>query len=284
MEYFVLCISVSLSIIIWPFNRWAMKKGGRTQSIGLVISFTASVLAAAGALITGESPGLNIVMLIGAVMGVAYAVGFCTIIFYCLKIGPSGPTVTLNNLGLIFPVLLSLFFYSNGKTPGALAIIGIAMTVSALILMAFNRSDGDNTMTLKWFKWAIAGWLLSGLSMSAQFLATYYTPKYPYSFAFYAFMTSFIILAVVILVKKDSRPRKEELITGTVTGVINVACTPLLFYLVKHIPAYVVFPINMAAPILAMLLAGHFIYKEKLNHYGWLACICGMVGLIIFNI
>jgi len=285
MIYFVLCLAVGLMIAIWPLNRWAVKHNGRTQSIGLMISLTATILALVGALISGESLFSSASLLFGAIMGIAYSVGFCMIIFYCLKIGPAGPTVMLNNLGLLFPVLLSIFLFSNGTSPTLLTISGIILTILSLVLMSFNKSSDDNvSLSSKWFKWIILGWLLSGISMSSQFLATHYAPENPYSFAFSAFGVSFLVLAGISLAKKDTRPNRVEVIVGVSTGFVNVISTPILFYLLKNIPAYVIYPVIMASPILVMLLAGHFVYKENLNRFGWLACIFGIIGLIFFNI
>lgn len=99
--------------------------------------FDSALASAAVIIISGETIHSWLALLLGAVIGVAYAVGFCMIIFYCLKIGPAGPTVT-----------------------------GILLTILSLILIAGNKVPSENAaVSAKWFRWAILGRLFSGISM-----------------------------------------------------------------------------------------------------------------------
>ena len=285
MSYFVLCIDVALMAIIWPVNRWVMKHDGRTRSIGLAITFAGMICAACGALFSGQPLFSAVGLLYGSITAAAYDFGFCMIIFYCLKIVPSGATATINNFGCMFPVLIGIIAFSNGKSPALFAVLGIASVVVSLILMAFNKTAGETkAASAKWFKWVVLGGLLSGISLGSQFIATQLSPNNPYTFAFSCNLIAFLILVVVSLGMKDTRPKKAEMVAGGITGAINVLGTVILFYLLQNIPGFVIYPVIMTAPVLIMLIVGHYIYKEKMNRFGWAACIIGMVGLVLFNI
>jgi drug/metabolite transporter (DMT)-like permease len=64
----------------------------------------------------------------------------------------------------------------------------------------------------------------------------------------------------------------------------NIVSTVVIFYLVKTIPAFVIYPVIMAAPILAMLVIGNYVYKEKMNVFGWASCLAGTAGLVLLGL
>ena len=49
---------------------------------------------------------------------VAYSVGFYILIMRCLKTGPAGPTITVNNSAMICGVLFGIFFLEPSRTIG----------------------------------------------------------------------------------------------------------------------------------------------------------------------
>lgn len=281
----IFAIAVALYILIWPVNRMAMRRGARTVATGAVISLVGMVLALIFAVIY-KNPVFNAAALLsGLVTGVCYSVGFCIIVFYCLKIGPAGPTVTLNNLGCVGPIIMSIFVMRTAL-PSGFDIAGIICTFSALVLMALNRQKGgdDKSASLKWLLLALAGWAFSTVSLSSQFTATYYAPEAPFTYSFAVFGSSFLILLTVMLIRKERFPTRTELLAGGVSGVINIVATPMTFYLVTKFPAFMVFPALLTAPIVFMLIAGHFVFKERLNIFGWLASFSGLAGIILMNI
>lgn len=285
MNYLLLVADVALLYLMWPVNRWVMKRGGRTRAIGLSLTFAGMVFAAAGAVATGQPFFSAVAVLFGSITAVAYDIGFCLIIFYCLKIGPSAATSTLNSLGFMFPILIGIFVFSAGKSPSAFVIAGIVLTFLSLVLMAFNKTDGaEAAASAKWFRLAFIGFLLSGVTLGSQFIATQLSPDGPYTFAFNANLFAFLIMAVMSFAMKDGRPKKDEMLAGAVTGAVNILSTVILFTVIQKIPAYIFYPVIMAAPIVLMLLTGHFIYREKMNRFGWAACLAGVAGLVLFNL
>jgi len=285
MSYLLLCVDVSLMVLIWPINRWVMKNGGRTRSIGLAITLTGTILSFCGVIFSGQPFFTGATGLYGFITAAAYDFGFIMIIFYCLKIGPSGATATLNNLGFLFPVLLGIFVFTKGKSVSAAAVAGIACVILSLVLMAFNKTKGeDKAANSKWFKWIVLGWLLSGISMGSQFTATQLSPDTPYTYAFNCNLSAFLILLIVSFAMRDMKPRKVDMVAGAVTGAVNILSTVILFYIIKYIPAFVIYPVIMATPIIIMLIIGHYVYKEKMNRFGWAACIAGVTALVLFNI
>lgn len=284
MPYLMLLFSTGLMIAIWPVNRAVMKKGGRAPNIGLTIGLAGALAALAAAKMNGETFFHPQAMLYGALAGVAFSLGYCMIIFYCLKIGPSGPTVMMNNLGMVAPVLLNILFFLGGAKPSVFAGAGLLLSLAALILMAFNSSGDSGKPSMKWFGWVLLGFFLSGISMGAQYLAAKSVPNLPYSYAFTCQSVTFVILLVVCAARGSVLPTKAEALVGVFSGTIGVVNAGVLFYLIKNMPGYIVFPVVMVTPIVVMLILGHTVYHEKLNRYGVAACVSGLTGIVLLNI
>jgi drug/metabolite transporter (DMT)-like permease len=282
----LLALIVMNSTLLWPLNRWAMMKHARTENIGIVIS---AVLAAGAALVSvlmGKPLMVPSALVLGPLAGIAYAVGFILIIFYCLKIGPSGPTVTINNMGLIWPVLLDLGMFGGGQAIRTSTWAGLIITIIALVLMGRGRAArrGAAPMTKRWAWWALTGWMFSGISMGCQFLSSQYAPQAPFAFVVLMSLVSLAILTTITLVKRNGRFRKEEVIAGGLTGLMMVFGIPATIILLTRMSAAIVFPVTVAGPAILMLLIGHFILKERLSVAGWAASLAGIAGIVLLSV
>lgn len=94
---------------------------------------------------------------IGAVMGLASTLGYWLVMMHCLKIGPIGPTVAMNNMGMLWPVLLGSLWLKPQPLSGQL-MLGLGLVSFAMSVMGFGSSRGNasgglpvSTMSLRWF-------------------------------------------------------------------------------------------------------------------------------------
>lgn len=275
---FLLCL---LAIIMWPINRIAMKANAKMENYGIIISFTVFSLGIIAALINKKEIINFPASLFGIGVGIAYSIGFCMIIFYCLKIGPTGPTTAINNLGVIFPTVLSLTFFANTQSIKALTILGVILTLASLMLMVFTNSNRTNKISEKWKMLVFIGWIFSGTSLSMQLLATHFSPKSSYAFVISTFLTSFVILVIISIYHRNLKVSRIELICGTANGIITILINILLFYVSQYIAGYIVFPVILIIPIISMMLIGNFFYKEKINILGGLATLFGALGILL---
>lgn len=280
-----LTIIVLFATAMWPLNRWAMRSGARPEMIGICVSAVATALASLIAWASGQVLLSPAGLLLGGVAGVAYAVGFIMIIFYCLKIGPAGPTVTVNNLGLLGPVVVSLLCFSGSGQSSLIVFIGGGVTILALGLVAWNRSNDQGTtpITARWARWVLVGWAFSVVSMTMQFLSSQYAPAAPYAYVTGSYAVAFIVLGVVALVKRNGALRPEEWLAGIGTGIMVGIFLPVTLLLLTRMAAAIVFPVTVAGPVVLMLLIGHFLLHERLNPAGWAASLLGLCGLILLS-
>ena len=281
----LLMLLVLNSTALWPLNRWAMMRQARTEYIGIVLTAVLAAGAALASVLMGKPLMAPPAILFGSLAGIAYAVGFILIIFYCLKIGPSGPTVTINNMGLLWPVVLDLGLFRGGTAVPLLTRIGLAATLLALALMGWGhgRNPGAAPVSRRWAMWAVIGWVFSGISMSSQFLSSRYAPRAPFAFPLFMSLVALAILAAVALVKRGGRFRREEVVAGGLTGLMMIFGIPATLILLTRMSAAIVFPVTVAGPAVLMLLVGHFILKEHLSRTGWIASLLGVAGIILLS-
>ncbi|MCE9616030.1 MAG: EamA family transporter [Lentisphaerae bacterium] len=286
MDLVLLALLVLNSTALWPLNRWAMMRDARTECLGMVLTATLAIGAAAVSFAMGKPLLVGPALLWGAVAGIAYAVGFILIIFYCLKIGPVGPTVTINNMGLLGPVVLDLVLYSGGKAIAPLTWVGLLATFLALVLMGWGHQAqaGVAPVTRRWALWVVVGWGFSALSMGSQFLSSHYAPEAPFAFVVSMSVVAFVILSAVSAAKGHRHLRREEVIAGGVTGLMMVFGIPVTLILLTRLSAAVVFPVTVAGPAVLMLLIGHALLKERLSPMGWTASVLGVAGLVLLSL
>jgi len=122
--WLLLILAVIGSTILWPVGRWGLQGDGRATVMGFWISLTMGTVSLIGWLTRG---GLHVprgVCMAAALLGIAYAIGFCMLIMQCLKIGPAGPTVTINNLAMVCGVLYDVMYLRPMGTPDWRVIVG----------------------------------------------------------------------------------------------------------------------------------------------------------------
>jgi len=284
-NWLLISLVVLSSTLLWPVNRWAMRNNARPEAIGMISSLVGMALAIAFGLVLGSLLSVGVALLIGGVGGVAYAVGFFLIIFYCLKIGPTGPTVTLNNMGLVWPVLIGLLWFST-SSPTITQWAGFAGTLLALALTGANRSKNTavTPITARWTIWALVGWAFAGISMSTQYLNSQLVPGAPYAYLLALFGVALAVCLLTSVVKRNGLPVRVEILAGLCTGLLNVAGISLTIYLLGRMSPTIVMPITVAGPVILMLLFGHFVLKERLNPVGWTASALGLASIVFLSL
>ncbi|NJD02665.1 MAG: hypothetical protein FIA99_08735 [Ruminiclostridium sp.] len=281
----VVLICVTTGTMIWIVNRWAVQRGARAEYLGVCISLVAALLSFAAGLVTGQDffqPWANIP---GLVMGITYSIGFCMINFYCLKIGPAAPTVMINNLGLLWPVVIGLIWFPNGKNISFILLFGIFIIILSMVLMSRSGISKESAVSItpKWARFAFLGWIFSGIGMVSSLVSSQMAPGNVFAYMVTGYLLSFLIMFVINLYKGITLPSKFEIIAGLNGGVYMVYAIPLNYFLLGRIPPAILYPILVSTPIILMMLTGHFLLNEKLSKTGWLAVLLAVVGIAVLS-
>lgn len=280
----ILIAVVLLSTAMWPLNRWAVRRGARPVAVGIVISAVAALLGVAIALAMGSPLAVMPALALGAAAGVAYAIGFVLIILHCLKIGPAGPTVLVNNLGMVWPIAISMVFFARG-IPRLWQWVALACIALTLALTAANRGGGQSTpVSRRWAMWVLAGWVFSGISQGCQYLSSRWAPQAPLAYVVSLYCVSFGVLLAVSAVRGGRIPRRDEIIAGAATGAMLALGISLTIRLLTTMSAVVVLPVTVVGPIVLMLLIAHALLKERLSAVGWIAGCLGILGIVLLSV
>jgi drug/metabolite transporter (DMT)-like permease len=215
MSFVPLTVAVLGATFIWPVNRWVMHHQGRAPVYSFWTSVTAAITSAMLALLTGQSFDQPVVWTVGAIIGLAYALGYCLIVMYCLKIGPTAPTVAINNMGLVWPIVVSAFWPKQRSFNG-ITILGLILVCFSLILWGQQTPK----VSIRWARWAFFAWILAGISMTGQFIGNVYASDSPFVLTCIYTATAAIILALPALCEVKKRFEIREMVAGVVNGIM----------------------------------------------------------------
>jgi drug/metabolite transporter (DMT)-like permease len=288
MVLIYLVLAIVSAVGIWIIGRRVMHVDGDPKVQGFWVSIVGLILSFLILLVRGKSFFIQPIMISGFITSISSAIGFLWIIMYCLKIGPSGLTLTVNNSMLVLGVLYGILFL-NPHVPHIMVIAGIIGTVSGLILIGISASKdstGPRSISPKWIKLVMAGSLLSGVSFINQAYIGMCHPGIDASLV-YLFWTSIFTASILFVLVKISSAgilQKKETLSGLSIGIL--ADISLLFTIlsINHIGPEIVFPVVVASPMVIMLLVGHFIYGEKLKTIPLIGAVIVIISVILLSI
>jgi drug/metabolite transporter (DMT)-like permease len=283
MGFLLTSIAVIGSTGVWLINRWVIFHGGRGEVYGFWSAGTSAFVSGCVLLALGQPPLQPEVWFIGAMIAVAYAVGYFVVIMHCLRIGPTGPTVAVNNMGMVWPVVLGALWLKPHPV-GNWDAAGLVLVSLSLILFGFSNRQSQaggraQGMSAAWLSWALLGWLLSGVSLTGQLLASIHASNRPVTIVFALNVLTAILLAPAVLRRGSAWYTEREMIGGVLNGVVVAIGNVALLMALRYIGPEVVFPFTIALPIMLVLVLGQFLYREKLPGIGWAASVLGVLGL-----
>jgi len=195
----------------------------------------------------------------GALAGIGGAGGLVAY-FRALAIGPMGVTAPVAALlGAGVPVAVGL---ALGERPGALAVIGIALGLVAVVLV--SRPSGDEAVTAaelaeqdpdrlrRGLLWAALGGLLFGLFFVALDRTPTDSGLWPLLGARGSGLT---MLAVLLAVKRPARPERSAGLVALGSGVLDMAANALFLYAVRLGLLVLVSVLTSLYPVAVVLLA-----------------------------
>jgi len=273
---------------IWPIGRWATSRNGSAAVMGFWISLFCGAGSAITLFLRGDPVWVPGVWATGLLLGLAYSIGFCAIIMHCIKIGPAGPTVTINNMAMACGVLYGVLWIVPRNTGLPVTVdpstaVGLAGVCAALVLMGMIRKNGEGArpVTSLWLRLVAIGGLLSGLSFITQTHTAECYRGDDYLYLSVGFLFSAVVLLVFMFRTDGAFRRKRELIGGAAIGAYNYIALPLILGCMRELGAEVVLPVTVATPIILMVIIGRLVYKERIGGVGVAGCVIGAVAVAL---
>ncbi len=283
MNIILLVIPVILSTLIWPINRWVMFQGSRTDAYGFWISLSGALTAGILGQTLGQTYSGAALWWVGLEIAFAFSVGFCLIVNYCLKIGPTGPTVAANNMGLVGPVIVGLLWPSVRvfTLPIVIGLILVALALVGFGIGSTLSSANQKAVTSRWAVLVFFGWLLAALSMTGQYVGSVLVPRQPLTLVSVFFAFSTLILLPFVICYRRTWFNRNEFFGGIIQGPCQTISIYVSLLALQRMGAQIVFPVTVLGPVMGVLALSAFVYKERLHPITWACCLSGVLGLVL---
>lgn len=221
-------------------------------------------------------------LIFGAGLGLMFVLSFFAFAKAISYTG-TGLATTSSRLSVIIPILLSIIIYN--ELPTELHLLGFAFTVLTFILFYFSvkgdHKEGEGL--LKYFI-LLSVFAAIGLNdFAIKVFKSWKTEQEEPYFIFFIFASAFVYSSIYIISKKI-KVSKNTVLLGLLLGIPNVFSTFFLLGALSLLPAIVVYPLMNVGIILFTTSAAFLIWKEKLNRWGVLALISGLLAILFLSL
>jgi len=223
--------------------------------------------------------------------------GFCYGACLCLSmyagykalcLGPMALTSMLTSFSVVIPLLFGIAVWK--ETLGGFKIAALALLVFTILMINADKlkkgakAEGGYAIWLFFvFLTFAANGFCSVIQKQHQIL---YPESYSREFMFFAMLVCSIVFSSIALIK--ARPKEifksRGKRYGVISGLANGLASFFTLVLAGMENASVLFPAISAGTILASLLCGRFIFKEKLKMHHYLALAAGILAVIFLKL
>jgi drug/metabolite transporter (DMT)-like permease len=292
MNAFLLLLSIAGATAFWVNNRWASNAGARTEAYCFWLLLFTTLFSGILAAIFHQSVTGAFLWTIGGISGASYVIGM-GLVMYGLKAGPAGPTVAINNMGLLWPVVISIIWLKP-RVPSLALCAGIIIVCTAVVALSLMRSgktastDGkpstDKPVSRLWSIAMLGLWFAAGTTMGTHTIGATRLAASPFALCFAFNLVATLIITPFFLRHTPIRIKKSEILPGLAQGFTQVITSSAIFLAIPRLGADIVFPFVVATPIVIMLIIGHFVHKEHIPPQAWACCLLGAGGLVLLAV
>jgi len=199
-----------------------------------------------------------------------------------VRIGHFGYSNAIYRSSFLIPVITGVIVFRSALN--IISIAGILFILISIFLVswsndAFSKVKGDSNIL--WFFMIACAFALSGLPRIGQLLISH-SRLNSFAYLFVSYTSGFILFLIFFLVRWK-RLNILALFYGSLAAFasfVGIYCT---LEALKLVPAAVVFPITLSAPIMLGMLIS-FICKERIKLTGWIGISIGICGIIMLSL
>jgi drug/metabolite transporter (DMT)-like permease len=243
--------------------------------IAAIISF--------GFIVTDQGAILSLeTFIFGVLLALLFVASFFAFAKAVSAAGTALATVS-SRLSVIVPLLLSIIIYR--EKPSLYQFIGIIIAILTIILFYFSlKTDSSRKLHFMDYFYLLAVLIGIGLNDFAMKVFHQWRPlsEKPY-FIMIIFSAATVYTFIAIWIKKIPLDR-IVLTRGGILGVPNMFSTFFILLALAQLPAIIVYPMTNIGIILLTTVGAAFLWKEKLNSYGKLALMSGMIAIIFLGL
>ncbi len=208
--------------------------------------------------------------------------------YKALCLGPMALTSMLASFSVVIPLLWGVTV--GGETLKALQWLAFGLLIFAILMTNADKLKGkqrpDRGYAL-WLIYLLITFLTNGLcSVIQKQHQTLYPEAYSREFMFFAMLLCTAVFTTIALFKAS--PREILASNGKRYGILSGTCNGLASFFTLMLAglenASVLFPIISAGTILAALLFGRFLFKERLRAHHYLALTAGILAVVLLKL
>jgi drug/metabolite transporter (DMT)-like permease len=227
-----------------------------------------------------QSGWLWVALLIGLLfVAMFYLIGIST-----QKAGIS-VTSTATRMSMVIPVLFSMLFFDEETNTIKLLKILIVFIAVTLAIFPTKKRHIKLVYLLLPFILFIGSGSVDTLVKTAQH---HFVPDSQITFfSTFLFATSFFASFLLLFINKNNttKPNAKSLVAGVLLGGANFGSLYFIMKALNHsgIESSLVFGINNLAIVALSLIAGYFLFKERLSRTNTLGIILSIVAIILLT-
>jgi drug/metabolite transporter (DMT)-like permease len=222
-----------------------------------------------------------VLLAIGGGVGGAVAY-FCFL--SALRIGNYALTISIYTMTFLIPVVFSVLFWK--RPVNAVLAAGIAGIVVGIAMITTAGSGKEEKKTGLWLKWILflgAAFFLTGIPQLSQAAAARLETINFWFYLFVCFLSGAIAFGLYFLFKKI-RLGPSVFYFGALAALGSVAGNFFTLKSLGRLPETIVFPVSLAAPVIAAVLLSLLFFKEKIKPLGYAGIIIGLAGIVLLTL
>ncbi len=220
-------------------------------------------------------------------LAIAGGVGGALAYFFflsALKIGNYALSISIYTMTFLIPVVFSILFWK--RPVNAVLVIGVAGIVAGITMITTSGSGQEEKKTGLWLKWILylgAAFLLTGIPQLSQAAAARLQAINLWFYLFVCFLSGAMAFGLYFFFKKI-RPGRSVYTFGALAALGSVAGNYFTLRSLAKLPETIVFPVSLAAPVIAAVLLSLLVFKEKTKPLGYLGIVVGLVGIVLLTL
>ena len=205
---------------------------------------------------------------------------------YQYNIRRSGAVLSavFSKLGILIPTVLSFTVF--GESAGLLQILGIALSIVAILVLNIRKGDtalqkSPNSGTaLQLLILLLVGGACDSMTKVFEFIGSRSDDD---RFMFFNFFFAGLY-AVVMFIREKKRITGYDVLFGVLLGIPNYFCTRFLLKALVQLPSFIVYPSYSVATVIVISLIGCVFFREKLSKQQFLGIGIILAALVLLNI
>lgn len=258
--------------------KWSTGNGLSKVHIQFFFYFVAFVITLGYGIINGLFQFNLITVLIGAMIGILNANGNIQM-SKAFEKGPASLTSPLIGMNAIFPILTAGLIFHEKIT--FFQWIGIVVMLGSAVAIQYSPLSNRKTNYLPWMVRVILAILSFGV-LGILMKTSSYLHISSMNILISMYGGGCVYLAACS-VKMREKWKKTEANVGSLVGLISIIGYSAYFYALKTGAASIIFPI-VSLNCLVVVLAGYWVFKEKLKLYQIIGVFSALIGIIFTKI